>query len=370
MPVNDRICRNDKITTKSQLTAWSSSPLSAQAHFGDYVEDMFDFHGFCIRKTSLRAHADAVAMQDNVYAHKFFQRACRGAVRIYLHLQDEPEDLEGLGHLSKEERKKEKAKRKKLKAKEVKLQEEREKAAEEEAKWMGKASSPQAVKDADPLGDKFLEKKFLDEAQAWCALLAPRLSACESETLALYVEVQIRRGKSMQALRALSCGLRRTPGQPALTVALVRFAQRIYGFSTSTGAGTNIAVKDVVKAVVSDELSGLLRGLSLEAFVAEFVVAAQSGDADMARRVAAARCLVALRGAGMTEAQRVEAGAILDGDALWAGLGVNVVAAADALKVVRALPPFPPRLSACRELIEKHVYDTIPLRLFSFFWLL
>lgn len=335
---------------------------SVQAHFGDYVEDMFDFHSFCVRKTSLRAHADAVAMQDNVYAHKFFQRACRGALRIFLHLLAEPEDIEGLGHLSKEERKKEKAKRKKQKAKEVKAAEEKEKAAEEEAKWMGKASAPTPAKDADPTGEKYLAKNFLEEAQLWCAQLASRLSACEPETLALFVEVQILRGKSVQALRALSCGLRSAPAHPALTTSLVRFAQRIFGFSTSSGAGTNIAVKDSVKAVVSAELSELLKGQQLEAFVSSYVAAARAPGAPLAQRVSAVRCLAALRGAGMTAAQKEEAAALLDGDSLWEGPGVSAVSAAEALKVRKKIEhsrPMPPNFLASK--------NSEPLQFLTFF---
>lgn len=321
---------------------------SVQAHFGDYVEDMFDFHSFCVRKTSLRAHADAVAMQDGVYAHKFFQRACRGALRIFLHLLAEPEDIEGLGHLSKEDRKKEKARRKKVKAKEVKAAEEKEKAAEEEAKWMGKAAStPTPAKDADPTGEKHLAKNFLEEAQAWCALLASRLPACEPETLALFVEVQILRGKSVQALRALSCGLRKAPAHPVLTTSLVRFAQRIFGFSTSSGAGANIAVKDSVKIVVSAELSELLHGQQLEAFVLAHVAAARAPGAALAQRVSAARCLAALRGARMTVAQKEEAAALLDGDALWDGPGVTALSAAEALKVRGKNISPSPKIGSC-----------------------
>ena len=57
-------------------------------HFAVHKEDMFDFHGYCIRKTTLRAYMDVLHMQDNAVAHKYFQRAFRGAVGIFLHLLD------------------------------------------------------------------------------------------------------------------------------------------------------------------------------------------------------------------------------------------------------------------------------------------
>ena len=76
-------------------------------------------------------------MQDRMHSHKFYQRACRGVLKIYLHLLDYPEDLEGLGHLSPADRKKERARLKKQREKEKKEAEEKERKAAEEAQWSG-----------------------------------------------------------------------------------------------------------------------------------------------------------------------------------------------------------------------------------------
>lgn len=324
---------------------------SVQEHFKDYVEDMFDFHGFCIRKTSLRAHAEAVAMQDDVFAHKFFQRAFRGAARVYLHLLDEPEDIDGLGHLSKEERKKEKARRKKKRDRDVKAQEASDKAVAEEAKWSGKAA-PAQTKDTDPLGERLVtsvdgkSRNFAEDAQAWCALLAPRLASSEPDTLALYTEIQLRRGKVVPAVKALAAGWRKSANCPALHVALVRTAQRVSGLSSGGGAGSNLASKDSVKQAVTPALSALLGGLSLPAFVAEYVQQAQKGSglvASLPHRVSACRCLLALHGCKIggnsvgeskeRAAAREEAGKVLDGEELWAERGISVANAIDAYKV-------------------------------------
>jgi len=69
---------------------------SVQKHFTDYLEDMFNFHGFCVRKTSLRAHSDCLSMHNTIYANPFYQRAYRGALHILLHLLDEPNDLDAM----------------------------------------------------------------------------------------------------------------------------------------------------------------------------------------------------------------------------------------------------------------------------------
>jgi tetratricopeptide (TPR) repeat protein len=77
---------------------------AVKKHFNDYYDEMFDFHGYCVRKTTLRAYWDVITMQDSGYTHKFYQRAARGALKLYIHLLDCPEDIDGLGHLPVAER--------------------------------------------------------------------------------------------------------------------------------------------------------------------------------------------------------------------------------------------------------------------------
>jgi hypothetical protein len=66
-------------------------------------------------------------MLDESWTHKFYQRATRGALRVFLYLHEFPEDIDGLGHLPPEQRKKERMKLKKAK------QRAKDKAAEEAA---------------------------------------------------------------------------------------------------------------------------------------------------------------------------------------------------------------------------------------------
>lgn len=327
---------------------------SVQKHFKDYVEDMFDFHGFCIRKSGLRCHADAVQMQDSVFAHKFYQRACRGALRVYLHLIDEPEDIDGLGHLGKDERRKERARRKKAKAKEAKAEEAKELAAKEEAKWSGKDSKmPALAKDSDPWGDKLIfagegkNRNYLEEAQLWCASISQRLSSSDPETLALYIEVQLRRGKAVTATRALVRGFSSYPAHPALSVMLVKTCQRVGPLACCAGAGADMLKSAHVKEAVLGELEALLGPSSngvppLQAYVSRVVEASKSTQGNLPMRVSAAQCVLLLHGCNTSannaaEAEivsaREEAAGLLDCDELWAGRGITVVNAIAALKV-------------------------------------
>ena len=65
-----------------------------------YFDDMSEFHGYALRKHTMRCYTSVLAWQDNLTSHPFFQRACRGVLTIYLHLLDCPEDTDGLGHLT------------------------------------------------------------------------------------------------------------------------------------------------------------------------------------------------------------------------------------------------------------------------------
>ena len=43
-------------------------------HFGDIHEDQFDFHSYCIRKSTLRAYVDMLRMEDTLYSHRFYAK--------------------------------------------------------------------------------------------------------------------------------------------------------------------------------------------------------------------------------------------------------------------------------------------------------
>lgn len=311
---------------------------SVQTHFGDYVEDMFDFHGYGVRKSTLRAYVDILAMQDDVYSHKFYQRACRGALTIFLHLLDEPEDIDGLGHLSSLERKKERAKRKKLKQRESKAEEEREKERQEEAKRFGggaggggAASSKDAdeVKDTDPQGESLLQKNFLAEATAWCSRLSSRISICDPETQALVAEVALRRGKPVLAVRAAACGLRKAPMNPALLPVFVKTVRRARGMK-GKGPMAPFTMHEHVAAVVEEEISDILGGADLAAFVSAFVSEARLPGASLTLKIGAARCISIM---DPSAAGKQAAAALFEGEEPWQGNNATLSEAINVIKV-------------------------------------
>lgn len=65
--------------------------VAVRQHFDDFVEDQFDFHGYCIRKMTLRAYIEMLLMEDKIYNEPAYAKAAAGAIRCYLALHDHPE---------------------------------------------------------------------------------------------------------------------------------------------------------------------------------------------------------------------------------------------------------------------------------------
>merc|ERR1719229_1138721 len=70
-------------------------------HFNDIAEDQFDFHNYCLRKTTLKAYVGMLRMQERLYSHKFYRRAAKDSIRIYMELYDQK--LKGEGEAKEDE---------------------------------------------------------------------------------------------------------------------------------------------------------------------------------------------------------------------------------------------------------------------------
>eukprot|EP00210_Caulerpa_lentillifera_P006675 g6378.t1 len=65
--------------------------VGVSKHFEDFVEDQFDFHGYCVRKMTLRAYIDMLYMEDKIYNEMSYSKAAIGAIKCYLALYDDKE---------------------------------------------------------------------------------------------------------------------------------------------------------------------------------------------------------------------------------------------------------------------------------------
>jgi len=282
---------------------------AVQKHFNDYVEDLIDFHGFCIKKVTLRVYDDIIKMLDAVYSHKFFQRAAVGALKIFLHLIDKPEDIDGLGHLDAVKRKKERAKLKKQKEKEEKAKEE----AEKEAKLLGEVKSKK--EDPDPLGEKLLQKNFLAEASTWCSQLKQKLEMNNDDVLSLLSEVYLKKGKPILVMKALLSGFKKYPDHPDLTVMLIKFAMRVKG--GYQGVST-LSMKPIISQIIQTELKTLIPDLNITNFIDSYIMKAIELQS-MRHRLAAAKCIL------LTDKSAIQkACSLVLCEELWIGRGVTL----------------------------------------------
>lgn len=172
-------------------------------HFNDIAEDKFDFHNYCLRKTTLKAYVAMLRMQERLYSHKFFRRAAKDAVRIYLELHDRRARGEAAAAASgggdAQEAEMSAADRRKLKHK--KQREAKKAEAEKPPAAAGPAGKPKKVDD-DPEGAKLLEKEPIEEAGKLVKTLVLH-SDLEPTTHVLTYEVFSRQGRLLHCLQAL-----------------------------------------------------------------------------------------------------------------------------------------------------------------------
>ncbi|CAK0846487.1 unnamed protein product [Prorocentrum cordatum] len=172
-------------------------------HFSDIAEDQFDFHNYCLRKTTLRSYVAMLRMQERLYSHKFYRAAAKDAIKIYVDLFDRKERGEVL--TSKDEADGKEAEMTAAERKKMKHQKKRqEKKEDPPASKDGKTTAsgkPKKVDD-DPEGEKLLEKDPMEEASKLVKTLVLYCDA-DAATHTLTYEVARRQGKLLHCLQAL-----------------------------------------------------------------------------------------------------------------------------------------------------------------------
>lgn len=267
---------------------------------------------------------------DNSYTHKFYQRAARGVLKIFLYLHEFPEDVDGLGHLAPAERKKERLKQKKLKKK----ADDEKAAAEAEAAEEGdKDKEKKPKKDTEPDEEILLAKDFMAEAVLWTTVFAKRLASCDAETIALICDLNVRRGEYVQAVDAVRVGLAKYPGDPHLVYSLVRLAAKVKSPGKKTLGPSAPEIRDNVSKLLGCPVGQI----DIDAFVTTYTTEAQQAQC-MPRIFAAIKCKVFLDKAAPATAQT--ASALLGDAAIWQGKGVKVstVLEINKVRIYFALP--------------------------------
>jgi N-alpha-acetyltransferase 15/16, NatA auxiliary subunit len=298
---------------------------SVQKHFYEYHGDMFDFHQYCLRKGALRTYTEMLVMMDGMHAHKTYQRAARGALRVYLRLAageqsqticlDDPppplQEIEVDAEAQPEAESKEEdgaqlsAAAKKKKRKKKNKVDAAAKAANEEEEETKKVE-----KDEDPLGLACLELPVsptvdtcaaaLSVASKWCANLS-KMQGIDADTQALVCTVYVMRQKYVLAARAVAMGWAQQregpagyfcPVHPDLLVAATRLALALQS--------PPAPIPDVVRAAAEEQLGAVLGGQDIGAFL-QAAAAACSASQGLDYRVGLAKAMALCAQSGAVE---------------------------------------------------------------------
>ncbi|CAE8690907.1 unnamed protein product [Polarella glacialis] len=226
-------------------------------HFADIAEDQFDFHNYCLRKTTLKAYVAMLRMQDRLYSHKFYRRAAKDAIRIYLELFDSKVNGAKSGNegdadgddagMSAEDKKKAKHKKKR--------------EAEAAAKKKAPATTTEAAKsgkpkkvDEDPDGDKLLQQDPMEQA----VKLAKNLvlyAASDAASHVLTYDIFSRQGKLLHCIQALR-KLWELAGHDVLHYKLVAPLSHFCFVMDLANESTSPAVREVVLSELAPILLG------------------------------------------------------------------------------------------------------------------
>jgi len=172
-------------------------------HFNDIAEDQFDFHNYCLRKTTLKAYVAMLRMQERLYSHKFYRRAAKDAIKIYVELFDMKARGEAVTAAEKEgDSKEEDMSAADKKAAKHKKKREAKAKEEKDTKTTATAGGTKKKADEDPDGEKLLEKDPMEEANKLVKTLVMYCTNDPATHVSTY-DVFSRQGKLLHCLQAL-----------------------------------------------------------------------------------------------------------------------------------------------------------------------
>lgn len=261
-------------------------------HFDDFHEDQFDFHGYCIRKATLRSYTDVLRFEDNVWGEDYYFTAASGTIDIYLKMYDNPpasgdDEEPDYSKMTAAERKKAKAIARK-KAAQAKKKEEAKKKSDDNITDNGGGQQPKkgdklSPVEEDPEGKELLQKDPLEEAKNYSSILSKH---CPNRigTWAIQYDVAIRRKKPLLALQSLIKMRSLDPTSP-------QYVTRLADFGSSKLP--TFQLEGATKTVVTDETAILFDGKSVAEYVAALAKEARADPkTSLQLRVAIAEILV------------------------------------------------------------------------------
>lgn len=232
---------------------------AVEKHFGDILEDQFDFHTYCLRKMTLRAYISLLRLEDQLYGLPYYLRAAKGIIRSYIAIIEKPNPLippapEVNETAANEEKKQQQppvsAKKQKKEAK--KQQKEKEKEEKERQK-------EKKVEDTDPEGNQLAAVADpLGEASKYVATLL-KYRPNDVEGLSLASKVYTMRKKFLLAIRSIHQLAKLVPQSEEVHQRKVELHLALTSFlsDSSTASLSHPTVIELLKEQHETILSGL-----------------------------------------------------------------------------------------------------------------
>jgi len=225
---------------------------SVRKIFEEFEDDQFDFHGYSLRKFTINIYLNLLSWEDRLWSHPAYIHCAVSASQIYVQLFDNPSRVkEALSTgLSAEEEKKAKKRAKKAQQK----QEEQKKAAAASTNEdKGLDAIPQ--KDDDPDGMKLLTSPEPLE-RAWKLLLPLlRLSISNIDLWISVYDVAVRRGKYLQAVRALNHAKVLDADHPELHVRCLHLQKQYQSLPSPPPSSVGSVIGGALETLITSEMT-------------------------------------------------------------------------------------------------------------------
>ncbi|THH15248.1 hypothetical protein EW146_g5195 [Bondarzewia mesenterica] len=224
---------------------------AVQKVFDEIEDDQFDFHGYSIRKFTINIYLDLISWEDRLRTHPKYISSALSASQIYVKVHDDPsiaKNCTSSGTLTEVEKK---AKKKAKKA--AQKIHDTQKAASLANEDKGLDVVP--AKDDDPDGSKLLTGSDPLE-RAW-KLLSPMITVAQGNIdvwIAVY-DVAVRRGKYLQAVRALNFVKSLDAENSELHVRLLHFRRTYSSLSTPLPAAVDSLISNALSSLLPVETS-------------------------------------------------------------------------------------------------------------------
>ncbi|KAF8508577.1 NMDA receptor-regulated protein 1-domain-containing protein [Hysterangium stoloniferum] len=233
---------------------------SVQVTFDDVDNDQFDFHNYSLRRFAVNMYLSLLSFEKQLRSHPAYIAAALASSKIYVSLHDDASLAVSnpAGKLSESDKK---AKKKAKKAAQ-KLQEENKKPVVTAA---GKDEDiPEPPKDDDPEGKKLLTTPDpLGDAMKWLRPLEMLAKDRVDVWVAIY-DVNIRRRKFAQALKALNSARKLDPQHPEVHVRVIDYHLGLFLSSEPPATPLSVLLTSSLETLIPP-------GLSLETFNNEYI---------------------------------------------------------------------------------------------------